>query len=52
MKVWQIHESGEPADVLTFGDINDPEPGPGQVVVRAALAAVVLTPDTALPGRA
>lgn len=39
MKGWQVHELGEPEDVLTFGDLPDPEPGPGQVLVRVAAVA-------------
>ena len=39
MKGWQVHELGEPDDVLTFGELPDPEPGPGQVLVRVAAVA-------------
>jgi NADPH2:quinone reductase len=39
MKSWQVHELGEPEDVLTFAELPDPEPGPGQVLVRVAAVA-------------
>ena len=36
---WQVHELGAPADVLTWGEMPDPEPGPGQVLVRVHAVA-------------
>jgi len=39
VKGWQVHELGDPDDVLTFGELPDPEPGPGQVLVRVAAVA-------------
>ena len=38
MQGWQVHELGDPADVLTWGEIDDPRPGPGQVLVRVHAA--------------
>jgi NADPH:quinone reductase len=36
---WQVHELGDPADVLTWGEMPDPEPGRGQVLVRVHAVA-------------
>lgn len=35
MRGWQVHQLGEPGDVLTWhDDLPEPHPGPGQVLVR------------------
>ncbi|MFV2196863.1 NADPH:quinone oxidoreductase family protein [Nocardiopsis sp. LOL_012] len=44
MKAWQVAELGEPRDVLTLVDVTDPEPGPGQLVVKV-LASPANFPD-------
>jgi NADPH2:quinone reductase len=36
---WQVHELGDPADALVWGEMQDPEPGPGQVLVRVHAVA-------------
>jgi NADPH2:quinone reductase len=36
---WQVHQLGDPGDVLTWGEMADPEPGPGQVLVRVHAVA-------------
>lgn len=39
MRAWQVKELGDPADVLKLVDVAEPEPGPGQVLVRVAAVA-------------
>lgn len=44
MKAWRIHALGEPAEVLSLEEVDRPEPGPGQLVVRV-LGAAANFPD-------
>jgi NADPH:quinone reductase len=44
MRAWQVTELGEPADVLALAEVPDPEPGPGQLLVRV-LGAAANFPD-------
>ena len=44
MRAWQVERIGEPRDVLTLTEVPDPEPGPGQVLVRV-LGAAANFPD-------
>lgn len=39
MRAWRVHDLGRPADVLRLEDVPDPEPGPGQLLVRVRGAA-------------
>ena len=39
MRAWQVHQLGEPADVLRLEDVPDPVAGPGQAVVEVDAAA-------------
>lgn len=47
MRAWQVHELGDPGDVLTLDEIPVPEPGPTQVVVRVRAVAANF-PDSLL----
>ena len=40
MKSWRLHELGEPTDVLVLDDVPEPAPGPGQVLIDVAAAAL------------
>jgi NADPH:quinone reductase len=40
MKAWQVAEHGEPEDVLRLVDVDPPEPGPGQLLVKVKAAAL------------
>ncbi|HVQ49513.1 MAG TPA: NADPH:quinone oxidoreductase family protein [Mycobacterium sp.] len=44
MRAWQVHDKGEPTQVLTQADIPTPAPGPGQLQVRVTAAGIGL-PD-------
>jgi NADPH:quinone reductase len=39
MRAWRVHELGEPGKVLQREDVDDPRPGPGQLLVRVRAAA-------------
>lgn len=47
MRGWQLHELGQPQDVLRFEEQPDPRPAAGQVLVRV-LASPVNFPDVLL----
>ncbi len=40
MRAWQVHELGDPESVLTLGEVEELEPGPGEVVVEVEAAAL------------
>ena len=40
MRAWQVHELGAPEDVLRLEEVPDPEPGPGEVLVRVEATAL------------
>lgn len=35
MRAWRVHEYGEPLEVLQLDEVPVPEPGPGEILVRA-----------------
>ncbi|MEZ0156921.1 NADPH:quinone oxidoreductase family protein [Streptomyces griseorubens] len=40
MQAWQVHELGEPGEVMRLADVERPTPGEGQVLLRVRAAAV------------
>src|SRR4028119_827140 len=40
MRAWQVHELGDPWEVLKLEEVEEPEPGPGEVVVEVKAAAL------------
>ncbi|HEX6682726.1 MAG TPA: NADPH:quinone oxidoreductase family protein [Candidatus Limnocylindrales bacterium] len=40
MRAWQVRRLGEPAEALELADVEPPEPGDGQVLVRVKAAAL------------
>ncbi|MER6675504.1 NADPH:quinone oxidoreductase family protein [Streptomyces sp. NPDC000983] len=40
MQAWQVHENGEPGEVMRPAEIERPTPGPGQVLLRVRAANI------------
>ncbi|MGY1812458.1 NADPH:quinone oxidoreductase family protein [Blastococcus sp. SYSU D00820] len=40
MRAWRVHSLGDPAEVMTLDEVEQPTPGPGQVLVRVRAAAL------------
>ncbi|PRH78833.1 alcohol dehydrogenase [Streptomyces solincola] len=47
MQAWRVHRNGEPAEVMAREEVDRPEPGPGQVLLRVR-AANLNFPDALL----
>ncbi|MYW21499.1 NADPH:quinone oxidoreductase family protein, partial [Streptomyces sp. SID2955] len=47
MQAWQVHENGEPGEVMRLAEVERPTPGDGQVLLRVR-AANVNFPDALL----
>jgi NADPH2:quinone reductase len=47
MQAWQVHENGEPSEVMRLAEVERPAPGDGQVLLRVR-AANVNFPDALL----
>ena len=40
MRAWRVHRLGDPAEVMSFDEVDIPTPGEGQVLVRVRAAAL------------
>ncbi|WP_222266794.1 NADPH:quinone oxidoreductase family protein [Modestobacter marinus] len=40
MRAWRVHSLGDPAEVMSLDDVDRPEPGPGQLLVRVRAAGL------------
>ncbi|MCA1739242.1 MAG: alcohol dehydrogenase catalytic domain-containing protein, partial [Actinobacteria bacterium] len=40
MRAWQVHELGDPNEVLKLEEVEEPEPGSGEVVVEVEAAGL------------
>jgi len=40
MQAWQVHENGEPSEVMRLADVAQPEPGEGQVLLKVRAANI------------
>ena len=40
MRAWQVHELGDPKSALVLEEVEEPEPGPGEVVIEVEAAAL------------
>jgi NADPH2:quinone reductase len=47
VKAWRVHENGEPREAMRLDEIPDPQPGPGEVLLRVR-AANINFPDALL----
>ncbi|QEV16733.1 NADPH:quinone oxidoreductase family protein [Streptomyces alboniger] len=47
MQAWQVHENGEPGEVMCLAEVDRPEPGDGQVLLKVR-AANINFPDALL----
>ena len=51
MRAWQVHEFGEPEDVLRLDEVPAPTAGPGEIVVRVAAATLNFNDVDGVRGR-
>src|SRR3712207_9490867 len=40
MRAWQVHDLGDPQEALKLEEVEEPAPGPGEVVVEVEAAAL------------
>jgi NADPH2:quinone reductase len=51
MRAWQVHEFGEPEDVLRLEEVPAPRAGPGEILVRVAAATLNFNDVDGVRGR-
>ena len=51
MKAWQVHEYGEPEEVLRLDEIPPPTPGPDEVLVRVVATTLNFNDVDGVRGR-
>src|SRR3984957_14948882 len=51
MRAWQVHEFGEPEDVLRLEEVPVPSAGPGEILVRVAATTLNFNDVDGVRGR-
>ena len=51
MKAWRVHEYGAPGEVLRLDDVDMPEPGAGEVLVKHIDGVGLLDRDLFISGK-
>jgi NADPH2:quinone reductase len=51
MRAWLVHEFGAPTDVLRLGEVDAPEPGPGEVQIAVEAITINLNDIDGIRGR-
>src|SRR6202034_3401643 len=51
MRAWRVHEFGAPTDVLRLDDVENPEPGPGEVQIAVEAITINFNDIDGIRGR-
>jgi NADPH2:quinone reductase len=51
MKAWRVHRHGAPSDVLRLDEIEEPQPGPGEIQIRVSAATLNFNDLDGIHGR-